>query len=195
MATERPAPRRGKASAAQTRTAENALLGLLAETDTGVHGYDLLKRFADGVLGDIIRIEPGMLYHHLKSMANRGLLVTTVERQASRPDRQMHAITESGRTKLTAWLSQPVRATRELRLEFLVKLYLTERIEPQERNKLVSAQCEVIDHLIASLEQQRTALDANDSDLHFRNRVLDLRIAQNHAARQWLLSLSDTVIL
>lgn len=192
MVNERPATRRGKTSAAQTQTAENALLGLLAESATGVHGYDLLKRFADGVLGDIIRIEPGMVYHHLKSMANRGLLVTTVERQASRPDRQMHAITDSGRSMLTEWLAQPVRATRELRLDFLVKLYLTEHIVPRNINQLVSAQCDVIDHLIASLEQQRTELDANDPDLHFRHHVLDLRIAQNQAARQWLISLSAT---
>lgn len=191
MTSNRPT-RRGKTSAAQTRTAENALLGLLAETDvvqTGVHGYDLLKRFAEGVLGDIIRIEPGMLYHHLKSMASRGLLVTTVERQVSRPDRQMHAITEFGRQTLMDWLGQPVRATRELRLEFLVKLYLTERIDPQQQDRLVAAQVEVIEQLITSLEQQIATLMGTDPDLQFRRHVLDLRVAQNHAARQWLLTL------
>lgn len=193
MAVNRPASRRGKASTAQTRTAEHALLGLLAESaDDGVHGYDLIKRFADGALSDIIRIEPGMLYHHLKSMATRGWLITTIERQASRPDRQMHIITDVGRASLTAWLAEPVRATRELRLEFLVKLYLLERLAPQQVEHLIEAQCSVIDQLIASLEQQRNALDSADPDLPFRQRVHDLRIAQNCAARQWLLDLRRT---
>ncbi|MEJ7838350.1 MAG: PadR family transcriptional regulator [Thermomicrobiales bacterium] len=190
MAAKRPASRRGKASTAQTRTAEHALLGLLAESgDDGVHGYDLIKRFADGALADIIRIEPGMLYHHLKSMATRGWLITTVERQASRPDRQMHIITDVGQASLTTWLAEPVRATRELRLEFLVKLYLMERLAPHQVDQLVEAQYSVIDNLIASLEQQRNALNSEDPDLPFRQHVHDLRISQNRAARQWLLDL------
>ena len=184
-----PISRRGKASTAQTRAAEHALLGLLAEAEpssTGVHGYDLLRQFADGALADIIRIEPGMLYHHLKSMAKRGLLVTTVERQATRPDRQMHAITESGRESLQIWLTEPVRATRELRLEFLVKLYLAERVGHAQVSKLLSAQRDVVDHLIASLEQQRDALDSENPDTRFRRNVHNLRITQNQAARIWL---------
>lgn len=189
MTGERPVARRGKASAAQTRTAENALLGLLADTAPGaaaVHGYDLLRKFADGALADIIRIEPGMLYHHLKSLAGRELLKTTIEHQATRPDRQMHSITEAGRESLFEWLADPVRATRELRLEFLVKFYLVERLEPNRVADLVLAQREVIDRLIESLEQQRDVLDADDPDVDFRRKVHDLRIAQNRAARQWL---------
>ena len=184
-----PVSRRGKASTAQTRAAENALLGLLAEADagsTGVHGYDLLRQFADGALADIIRIEPGMLYHHLKSMAKRGLLVTTVERQATRPDRQMHAITDSGRESLHTWLVEPVRATRELRLEFLVKLYLAERVGRELVAQLVNAQRDIIDHLIASLVQQRDALDPDNQETRFRRNVHNLRITQNQAARRWL---------
>jgi DNA-binding PadR family transcriptional regulator len=165
------------------------LLGLLAEAEpgsSGVHGYDLLRHFADGALSDIIRIEPGMLYHHLKSMAKRGLIETTIERQATRPDRQMHAITGSGRESLDSWLSEPVRATRELRLEFLVKLYLAGRVDPRHVVSLLDAQRAVIDQLIASLEQQRDALDPDDADTPFRRNVHNLRIAQNHAARTWL---------
>jgi DNA-binding PadR family transcriptional regulator len=191
MTTARPA-RREKRTSAQTRAAEHALLGLLAQAEpgsSGVHGYDLLRQFADGALSDIIRIEPGMLYHHLKSLAKRGLLVTTVEHQATRPDRQMHAITEAGRVSLDEWMEEPVRATRELRLEFLVKLYLAQAHGAAVIARLIAAQREVIDRLISSLEEQGDALDADAPDAAFRHQVLELRLAQNRAARAWLDSL------
>jgi DNA-binding PadR family transcriptional regulator len=193
MKTAHP-PRREKRSSAQTRAAEHALLGLLAQAEpgsSGVHGYDLLRQFADGALSDIIRIEPGMLYHHLKSLAKRGLLVTTVEHQATRPDRQMHAITEGGRVSLDEWMAEPVRATRELRLEFLVKLYLAQAHDSAIIARLIAAQREVIDRLIASLEEQRDALDADAPDAAFRKQVQELRLAQNRAARAWLDELPD----
>jgi DNA-binding PadR family transcriptional regulator len=191
-AAQQPQPRRGKASAAQTRAAEHALLGLLAAPDVpspGGHGCDLSRQFADGVLADVVRLEPGMLYHHLKSMAKRGLIETTIERQASRPDRQMHAITDAGRTSLDAWLIEPGRATREVRLEFLLKLYLVQAQDAAMARQLIAAQREVIEQLIASMEQQRDALPTGDADDTFRRQVLSLRIVQNRAALTWLDSL------
>ena len=188
----RGASRRGKASAAQTRAAEHTLLGLLAMPDiptTGVHGYDLSRQFSQGVLAEIIRLEPGMLYHYLKSLAKQDLIVTTVERQVSRPDRQMHAITEAGRAALSEWLLEPVRATRELRLEFLLKLYLARHRSDEEAHQLIEAQREMIARLMDSLELQQADIPADDADALFRRQVLSLRIAQNRAALDWLDSL------
>ncbi|MDQ3779847.1 MAG: hypothetical protein M3354_04765, partial [Chloroflexota bacterium] len=51
--------------------AEHAILGLLA---LGVrpgegYGYDLARQFSLGQpLADVLRLEPGMLYHHLKKL-------------------------------------------------------------------------------------------------------------------------------
>jgi DNA-binding PadR family transcriptional regulator len=181
--------RRGKASAAQTRAAEHTLLGLLAMPDvaaTGVHGYDLSRQFSHGVLPEIIRLEPGMLYHYLKSLAKRDLIVTTIERQTSRPDRQMHAITPAGQEALTTWLETPVRATRELRLEFLLKLYLTRRRSADEARQLIDRQRSVIARLMESLEEQQAAVPEDDADAAFRRQILGLRITQNRAALDWL---------
>jgi DNA-binding PadR family transcriptional regulator len=181
--------RRGKASAAQTRAAEHTLLGLLAMPDvsaSGVHGYDLSRQFSHGVLAEIIRLEPGMLYHYLKSLAKRDLIVTTIERQTSRPDRQMHAITGAGREALIRWLESPVQATRELRLEFLLKLYLTRRRSDDEARDLIDRQRAVIERLMESLQQQQANVPDDDADALFRRQILGLRITQNRAALDWL---------
>ena len=187
--TRQATPRRGKSATAQTRAAEHTLLGLLAMPDTpagGVHGYDLGRQFSHGVLAEIIRLEPGMVYHHLKSLAKHELIVTTIERQASRPDRQMHAITPAGQAALDEWLVEPVRATRELRLEFLLKLYLKRKQSEAGARELIEKQRAVIARLLASLERQQQDVPEDDADAVFRRQVLGLRIAQNRAALAWL---------
>lgn len=184
-------PARQKRSTAQTRAGEYAVLGLLAAEAAPTHGYVLMQHLSDGALAEIIRIEPGMLYHHLKSLAKREWITTEVERQASRPDRQLHAITPDGREALAAWIAEPVRATRELRLEFLVKLYLAQIAGAESVRPLVASQREVIASLVASLREQRDGLDPAATDLAFRRHILDLRLAQNHAALTWLDSLQS----
>lgn len=175
--------------------AEFALLGLLAQSrdEHGnldrVHGYDLTRHFNDGALAEIIRLEPGMLYHYLKKLGRAGFISTTVERQQSRPDRQMHALTQVGDIALRAWLSAPVHATREIRLTFLLKLYLARRIDPGLAASLIEDQHQVTAALVASLAGQLANTgSASDDDL-FRRNVLELRLSQTQAALDWLGSL------
>src|SRR5688500_17677658 len=103
--------------------AEHAILGLLsmAEADGAGYGYDLARHFSDGQpLTEILRLEPGMLYHHLKKLDRAGWVVASVDAGGARPPRRMYQLTEEGRRQLGRWLSEPVTHTREIRLEFLV---------------------------------------------------------------------------
>lgn len=179
--------------------AEFALLGLLAQSrnDRGdlesVHGYDLTRHFDDGALAEIIRLEPGMLYHYLKKLGRAGFITTTVERQQSRPDRQMHGITQVGDIALRAWLTAPVHATREIRLTFLLKLYLARRIDPALATSLIADQRQVTTALVESLTSQLQRLEASataSDDDRFRRNVLELRRSQTQAALDWLASLA-----
>ncbi len=54
--------------------AEHAILGLLALSESGTgHGYDLARQFSpEAPLGDVVRLEPGMVYHHLKKLERLG---------------------------------------------------------------------------------------------------------------------------
>lgn len=169
--------------------AEHAILGLLAlDTGTG-HGYDLARHFAEGQpLGDVLRLEPGMLYHNLKKLAKVGWLVSSVEPQGARPPRQVYQITDEGRAELDRWLREPVIRTREIRLEFLVKLYFARRIDKDLAARLIAEQHETFARLEESLATQLTGLerrvDLEDAD--FSRLVLELRLAQTRAAIDWL---------
>ncbi|MDQ2654025.1 MAG: helix-turn-helix transcriptional regulator, partial [Chloroflexota bacterium] len=65
--------------------AEHALLGLLSLAGGTAHGYELARQFRrDQPLGEVIRLEPAMLYKHLKKLARLGWLTMTTEDQAPR---------------------------------------------------------------------------------------------------------------
>jgi DNA-binding PadR family transcriptional regulator len=172
--------------------AEHALLGLLSLAGGTAHGYDLARQFRrDQPLGEVIRLEPAMLYKHLKKLARLGWLTMTTEDQAPRPPRQICHLTSSGDAELRRWLGEPVARTREIRLEFLVKLYFAMHLAPELALHLATEQREVMVQLANSLAAQRAALQAAadaapGDDLFFLDLVLDLRQRQTHAAAEWL---------
>jgi PadR family transcriptional regulator AphA len=171
--------------------AEHAILGLLAESDPGAHGYDLARHFApEEPLGAIVRLEPGMLYHHLKKLDKAGWVSATVEQQGVRPPRQVYHLTPQGRDELDRWLGDPVGRTREIRLEFLVKLFFAQRLQPELAGALVAHQRETLERNLASLKAQLQSMmaggDADDRDRSFSVHVLELRMAQTEAALSWL---------
>lgn len=185
-----PAPsRKGPERAA----AEYALLGLIAQTGSGeIHGYDLSRSFAEGALGRIIRLESGMLYHYLKKLARDGYITSRIERQSGRPDRQVHTLTADGDALLRMWIAAPVRSTREIRLEFLVKLYLARTVDPRHAVTLVTEQRSVMRTRAARLTEQLATPQPADADTSFGESVLRLRLTQTRAALDWLDTLPES---
>ncbi len=194
------ASRRERSGRARDRLgpAEFAILGVLAyrtaadgeRGDDGIHGYDLSRHFTEGALAEIIRLESGMLYHYLKKLARAGLIVSHVETQEGRPDRHLHVLTAGGEAVLSAWLTSPVHATREIRLDFLLKLYLSRLIDPALADSLIAVQHAVMRRLVGSLRSQITAIAADAPDAEFHRAVLELRLSQTRATLEWLESLA-----
>jgi PadR family transcriptional regulator AphA len=171
-----------------TQPAEHAILGLLYFEQAGGHGYDLARHFADDQpLGDVLKLEPGMLYHHLKKLARTGWVTVDIEPQGSRPPRQVYTLTEDGKAELLRWLREPVQHTREIRLEFLVKLYFARLLDPTLAAELILGQLDRSREMEAGLEARLADPDAPADD--FGRQVLELRLLQTRAAITWLESL------
>ena len=159
---------------------EHALLGLLAESPR--HGYELTKEFAPGtILSDIVHLESGMLYAHIKKLELRGWLASAVEPQESRPARRVLSITPLGRDELDRWLREPVDKTRDVRLEFLLKLYFARTLASDLLPHLLHEQRTICEAHVDSLTRQ-IAAERDD----FRRLVLQMRLAQNEALVTWL---------
>lgn len=172
--------------------AEHALLGLLAMREGGTgHGYELARSFGpEAPLGSVIRLEPGMVYHHLKKLERLGWVTVAPDASPDRPARRPFALSRDGRGELRRWLTEPVAHTREIRLEFLVKLYLALALEPALALRLIDEQRGILERLIDSLSEQRelgeTAVNAESGSIHFGEMVTDMRLAQTGAALAWL---------
>lgn len=173
--------------------AEHALLGLLALAGGSAHGYDLARQFSRGqALGEVIRLESAMLYKHLKKLARLGWLTMSMEDQSPRPPRQVCHLTPAGEVELQRWLAEPVARTREIRLEFLVKLYFAMRLNPDLATRLAREQRDIVLQLAESLDEQLREITVAESqstapdDALFRRLVLELRLEQTHAAASWL---------
>ena len=180
--TRTPRTRPGRSS----MPGEHAVLALLALAGGTGHGYDLARQFQAGQpLGDVLRLEPSMLYHHLKKLERNGWVTTTVEPQGSRPPRQVHTLTDAGRSEVEGWLAEPVQRTREIRLEFLVKLYFARRLAADAVPVLLDRQRAVLTDALDRLREQ-TSQQTDDEDAAFARDVLDLRLRQTQAAVDWL---------
>jgi DNA-binding PadR family transcriptional regulator len=163
--------------------AEHALLGLLGQSTGSRHGYDLAKEFQPGSeLGEIIRLEPGMLYHHLKKLERAGWVMSQQELVERRPARFVYTLTESGAAELDRWMAEPVGHTREIRLAFLVKLYLARHTDATLAERLIREQ-------IATLETIESGHQSDGTSGDFSASVRELRLAQTRTALDWLRSL------
>jgi DNA-binding PadR family transcriptional regulator len=171
-------------------TPEHALLGVLASNESGTgHGYDLARSFAPGApLGSVLHLEAGMVYHHVKKLEKLGWL-RLISDGGRRPGRRIVTITDDGREELHRWLGEPVQHTREVRLEFLVKLYLALQLDMEIARRLIDEQRV----LLAGVRESWLSepVPATETAPEFGELVRDLRARQTEAASAWLGSVLD----
>lgn len=122
-----------------TLAIEHALLGFLRHEPR--HGYAIHQDLSDPAgLGPVWRIKLGQLYALLSRLEDAGYVRAVTEPQDNRPPRKLYHLTRDGLDAYRAWLRQPVRHGRSLRLEFLVKLYFARREGAAAVAQLLSAQ-------------------------------------------------------
>lgn len=129
---------------------EWVVLALLRERPS--HGFAVARELrAEADLGRILTVHRPLVYRALDRLVAAGLVEAHHrEPGAPGPTRTLHRPTRRGRTALDRWYEEPVAHIRDLRIEFLVKLRLTQRAGRNVR-PLVDAQRQVLadtfDHL------------------------------------------------
>jgi DNA-binding PadR family transcriptional regulator len=165
-------------------TVEYALLGLLLQQP--MHGYELHKAMehVEG-LSMVWTVKQSQLYALLDRLEADGLVQGRRVAEENRPARLEYSLTPQGRSVLNAWLAVPADHGREIRLEFMAKLYFAERKSPETARRLLEAQCLACQQWKQTFEQQAEAL----SDSHsFERVVVDFRIKQVDGIISWLAS-------
>jgi DNA-binding PadR family transcriptional regulator len=104
---------------------DKALLGFLMQGAT--HGYALHERVQEE-LGRIWYMGMSNVYATLKDLERTGYVECNLE-EGSYPRRKVYAITGRGRQSFLAWVREPVLAIRDMRVEFLAKVYFFDALQ------------------------------------------------------------------
>jgi len=154
-----------------------ALLGFLMQGPA--HGYALHDR-AQEDLGRIWYMGMSNVYGTLRDLESEGHVESTLDDE-SYPPRKVYSITLEGRETFLAWLHGPVPAMRDLRVEFLAKLYFFHTLQLDGLEDLLEVQREACRERLQELGgRTHEPIDG------FDRVVTDFRRRRIEACLEWL---------
>ena len=169
-------------------TIEHALLGFLRRQPG--HGYEIYQQLCDPAgLGLVWRIKQSQLYALLAKLEDKGYVTATLEPQGTRPPRKVFELTPAGRNVFLEWVQSPVPHGRQLRLDFLAKLYFARREDLA--TQLIERQRITCGEWLAAQQEQANAVEANQP---YDWLVYRFRIGQIQAMLNWLDVCEQTLV-
>jgi DNA-binding PadR family transcriptional regulator len=146
--------------------AEYAVLGLLRQRPA--YGYELQRQLSGGQgLARVCPVEPAMVYAILKSLSGLELIDGEWD-NSSYPPRAVYAATTEGDATFQRWLRQPVGRMREVRLDFMVKLYflLEEELDEEryQARALIEGQIGICQEYAEEVEREMEQVDGASFD-------------------------------
>jgi PadR family transcriptional regulator, regulatory protein AphA len=165
----------------QPLTLELGLLGYLRPGP--LHGYQIHQRLLepDGP-GMVWRIKQAQLYAHLEKLEENSLIQSTLQAQETRPTRRVYRLTKDGQYTYDLWLRSPVNTPRQIRQEFMVKLYFAQRENQHTVHALIDNQLSVCQGWLEMHQGQLAAAPSGS----FSGVVLNYRLGQIYATLGWL---------
>jgi DNA-binding PadR family transcriptional regulator len=158
---------------------EYVLLGLIRRRP--VHGYELLARWNEaGGIGLVWRVKPGRFYAALDKLEHMEYLSLTLVAGDAFPLRKEYRITAAGEQAFLDWMRTPVPAARELRQDFVAKLYFATDVDPRVMEELFSRQLSACRRWLDAVQEELP------SAIGFERQVLTFRVRQLQFVREWL---------
>jgi len=158
---------------------EYALLGALM---TGPkHGYEIMQ-FLGTALGSTWHIGTSQLYALLRRLEEDNLLCSKLKTQDTRPSKRIFSLIPAGKELFLAWLQTPTEHVRDLRIEFLAKLFFFDRLSLKGGAQLIKAQIQVLEQTRERIEQRQ-----EKEEVPFNRLVFGFKIATVEAWLQWLI--------
>jgi len=142
--------------------AEYAVLGLLRQRPA--YGYELQRQLSGGHgLARVCPVESAMVYAILKSLSGLELIDGEWD-NSSYPPRAVYAATDEGDAAFQRWLRQPVGRMREVRHDFMVKLYFALTEGGEQAVELLEQQIEACREYQNEIEGELGEADAASFD-------------------------------
>ena len=161
---------------------EYVLLGFLYHDP--IHGYDLYKKISNfNVVFLVWHIKQSQLYALLDKLEESGLLTSNIVPGEAHKMRKEYRITPVGRQAFLEWATSPVNHGRDMRQEFLAKLYFARKSGALVSLELIEEQKAVCMHWLSNLHTNQSKT-INEQD--FERMIFQYRISQTHAMIEWL---------
>jgi PadR family transcriptional regulator AphA len=157
---------------------EHVILGILMKQER--HGYEIHNLLSSG-LGRAWYAGISQVYALLKRLEAVKKVNSTVAQQDNRPAKHVYAITQKGREAFLQWVHTPLERMRDLRLEFLAKLFFIRKLNLSGIDELIRKQIDIFKGQLRGIKQQEATCD--DA---FERLVLRFRIGQIEAVLSWL---------
>jgi DNA-binding PadR family transcriptional regulator len=163
-------------------TMEHALLGFLRQRP--MHGYEIYQHLTDPHgLWLVWRMKQSQLYALLAKLEAEEYITSSLHPQDARPPRKVYKLTRTGRGRFLAWMRSPVPHGRELRQDFLAKLYFALQDAPAVTAELIDGQRAACrSWLLAMQAPERDDLN----DRSFAGLVGRFRLGQIESMLKWL---------
>lgn len=174
-------------------TIEHALLGFIYERP--MHGYELYQQLSTpSGLWQVWRMKQSLLYAMLTKLEDEGYLITTLQPQDTRPPRKIYSLSENGRAAFLYWLNSPVAHGRQMRLEFLAKLYFAHRQSPEVALALLVRQLDTCHSWLAAMREHRHAQPDSSTAAYFSFTVEQFRLSQIESFVTWLTTCRQALL-
>jgi PadR family transcriptional regulator AphA len=165
----------------QLGAADYALLGLLMLGPR--HGYELAPYFAnDGTLGLVCTLGVSRLYALLHALEELGFVHAESSAISGGPPRKVFSLTEAGEEAFRQWLDQPIRRLRQIRQDFLLKLFFSRQLPGNDTATLVERQVAVS----RAVADELAARAKSETEESFAALVYESRLAMARATIAWL---------
>jgi DNA-binding PadR family transcriptional regulator len=157
---------------------EYIILGILMKKEK--HGYEIHHHFSSG-LGHVWYTGISQVYALLKRLEAAEKVISTVKMQGNRPAKHIYSITPKGREAFLQWVYGPLERIRDLRLEFLAKIFFIQELNLSGIDELIGKQINIFQEQLRGMKQKDEI-----SEDKFDHLVIQFRIGQIEAVLAWL---------
>lgn len=148
-----------------------------------ITGYDLNKRFERGVQ-NFWTVSQSQIYRALHRMEKDGWVEVEMVVQEGSPNKKVYQLTETGRTELLTWLSQPIIVNKDY-LPKMGQIFFGDALEREQALQLIRFYVGYYEEIYHGLKDWYDSLqaDLDDENLpqHILFRVAPLEHAMRHA--------------
>ncbi|HOO37797.1 MAG TPA: PadR family transcriptional regulator [Deltaproteobacteria bacterium] len=159
-------------------TTEFVVLGVLM--NGSMHGYDI-NRFIRENLAGIWRISTSQLYALIHRLEEKGLVTGCTSSEGNQPPKKILSISPEGTTRFLEWVISPTQHVRDLRMEFLTKLFFLRYLKLQGGEELLEAQTALLTDL-----REKVEIDWGRQKDTFGKVVLGFKRSQFDVCLNWL---------